>query len=139
MNLYTLTLVVLAGALVIVFIQDIAKIFKRLAKIPGVLLFGPLLTVSAALYAWEVYAYISLVHIQAVYFWPVNWLQSQYGENARLAGLTALLTLTALLPVLLIDIWLRRTRFYGLDHPARLHAFLFLFATLLLWLLPFVT
>lgn len=138
MNLYTLTLVVLTGALIIVFIQDIAKFFKRLAKIPGVLLFGPLLTLSAALYVWETYAYISLLHIQAVYFWPVDWLGAQYGENAKLAGLTALLTLTALLPVRLIDIWLRRSRYYGLDHPARLHAFLWLFATLLFWLLPFV-
>lgn len=131
----TLALVVLGAAIAVFFSQEFYGMFKKLFAIKGVNLFLPLFIATWLVYSfdystlWVVYYYREL--LEGIVELLVNIMPFQ--EFAEPIALVIVLFTISMLPVFLIDLFVRKRTFQqGYQYPYLTSMFLFIVSAILL-------
>lgn len=111
--LLTLALVVLFCSIAVMFSQEIGNFFKKIFAIPGMKLLLPLIVVSLLVVYYEPWVFWGLLHIKTILHTMAatlaNWLPFE-AAALFLANVIILMGLS-ILPVLAINIWIKRKSF----------------------------
>lgn len=130
--LFTLTLVILLGAITVFFSQEFLGFFKKIFAIKGMKLFLPLFIASWLVFTfdhwglWGIYYYrqiLSYVLVFLVDIMPFSYM-------AEHVALIILLATISVLPVYLIDLSLRKRSFKRYQYPQVTSLFLFIVTSL---------
>ena len=130
----TIILVVVIGAIVVLFSQEFAELFKKLFTIYWVLLLLPLLLATAFIVYYEPWVYAALLSIQSFLLHLINLLASvlPFKMGANLVITVLLLVLLSCLPVLLINLWFKRKRHHNFEYSYLTSTIIWLITTVLL-------
>lgn len=117
--LLTLAMVVLFASIAVFFSQEFIRTFKKIFAIKGVKLFLPLFLASWLIFTfdywslWCVYYYREI--LQAILIFLIQIMPFQ--QAAEPIALIILLTVISVLPVFLIDFFMRKKTFKGYKYP----------------------
>ena len=128
-NMLTIALVVLICSIVVMFSAEFGDFFKKIFSIPGMKLFLPLIFVTILVGYYEPWLLIGLIEVQRILVEVseklASWLPFQTGAVSTARVL--LLMLLSLLPVFVLNLWLKRRTFHGFQYSY--------LTTTLIWLL----
>lgn len=132
--LFTLTLVILLGAIAVFFSQEFLGIIKKIFAVKGVKLFLPLLVASWLVFSFGGWLVLMLTYYRETLVKIVT-ISVSILPLPQIAGYVALvmvLTLVSVLPVYLIDLFMRKRSYKSYAYPQITSLLIFIVSTFIL-------
>ncbi|HCJ1109635.1 TPA: hypothetical protein NQN63_000236 [Legionella pneumophila] len=129
-----LALVVLLGAIIVLFSEEFIKSFKKLWAIKGAKLLLPLFTASWFIYTfdflflWVIFYLSEFLHYTLAFLIKLMPFQ----QGAESVVLVILLTFFSVVPVLIIDFFTRKKNYKGYQYPYIISTIIWIFCVVLL-------
>ncbi|WP_058535681.1 hypothetical protein [Legionella saoudiensis] len=132
--LFTMTLVILLGAIAVFFSQEFLGFIKKVFAVKGVKLFLPLLAASWFVFSfgdwviWGITYYRELLATVLTFIVAIIPLP----QIAEYTALVIVLTVVSVLPVYLIDLYMRKRSYKSYNYPYTTSTLLFIVSTFVL-------
>src|SRR5690242_2585874 len=117
--LMTLAMVVLLGAIIVIFSDEFIKLFKKLFNLKGAKLFLPLFIASWLIYSFDFWFLWAIFYAREIVHAVLDFLimLMPFKKGAESVSLVILLTILAVAPVFIIDAIIRRNTYWGYKYP----------------------
>lgn len=129
-----LALVILLGSIIVLFSEEFIKSFKKLWAIKGAKLLLPLFAASWFIYTfdflfvWVIFYLIEFLHDTLAFLIRLM----PFEQGAKSVALVILLTFFSVVPVLIIDFFIRRKNYKGYPYPYITSSLIWIFCVALL-------
>jgi hypothetical protein len=132
--LLTLTLVVLVGSIVVFFSEEFIKSFKKLFKIKGATLFLPLFVASWLVYSFDFWFLWTIFYLREIVYQVLIFLEwiMPFQRGAESVSIVILLTTLSVVPVIIIDVIMRKKTYWGYKYPYITSGIIWIFCVFLL-------
>ncbi|CAM2771548.1 MULTISPECIES: hypothetical protein [Legionella] len=114
-----LALVVLLGAIIVLFSEEFIKSFKKLWAIKGAKLLLPLFAASWFIYTFDFWFLWVIFYLSEFLHFILTFLirLMPFQQGAKSVALVILLIFFSVVPVLIIDLFTRRKNYKGYQYP----------------------
>ncbi|WP_133135764.1 hypothetical protein [Legionella rowbothamii] len=132
--LFTLTMVILLGAITVFFSQEFLGVIKKIFAVKGVKLFLPLLVASWFVFSFSDWVILAITWYREILVKIFTVLVSiiPLPQIAEHVTVVIVLTLVSVLPVFLIDLFMRKRSYKSYNYPYITSTLLFIVSTFVL-------
>ena len=129
-----LALVVLLGAIIVLFSEEFIKSFKKLWAIKGAKLLLPLFAASWFVYTFDFWVLWVIFYLHKFLHDTLTFLITimPFQHGAESVALVILLTFFSIVPVLIIDFFTRKKKYKGYQYPYITSTIIWIFCVALL-------
>ncbi|CEG58274.1 TPA: hypothetical protein F7001_02630 [Legionella pneumophila] len=129
-----LALVVLLGAIIVLFSEEFIKSFKKLWAIKGAKLLLPLFAASWFVYTFDFWVLWVIFYLHQFLHDTLTFLITimPFQQGAESVALVILLTFFSIVPVLIIDFFTRKKKYKGYQYPYITSTIIWIFCVALL-------
>ena len=132
--LFTLTLVILLGAITVFFSQEFLGVIKKIFAVKGVKLFLPLLVASWFVFSYGDWVIFALTYYRETLVKVLTFIDAiiPFPQIAEHVAIVIVLTLVSVLPVYLIDLFMRKRSYKSYNYPQTTSLLIFIVSTFIL-------
>ena len=132
--LFTLTLVILLGAITVFFSQEFLGVIKKIFAVKGVKLFLPLLVASWFVFSYGDWVIFVLTYYRETLVKVLTFIVAiiPFPQIAEHVAIVIVLTLVSVLPVYLIDLFMRKRSYKSYNYPQTTSLLIFIVSTFIL-------
>ncbi len=132
--LFTMTLVILLGAIAVFFSQEFLGFIKKVFAVKGVKLFLPLLAASWFVFSFGDWVIWGITYYRELLATVLTFIVSiiPLPQIAEYTALVIVLTVVSVLPVYLIDLYMRKRSYKSYNYPYTTSTLLFIVSTFVL-------